>query len=291
MTPTAARTTSSSDPRPARVSPTAALAAAAARLAAVSETPRLDAELLMAHALGTTREGLLLGRSPDTVPAGFEALVARRLDHEPVAYIVGRREFWTIDIVVGPGTLVPRPDSETLIDAALAHFRGTAGPASILDLGTGSGALLLAALAEWPRANGLGVDVSSAALTYAAANADRLGLTDRARILRGSWAGDGRTYDLVLCNPPYIAEGVALPRAVADHEPHEALFAGPDGLACHRAIAPLLAGQLGPGGVACIEIGADQGERAAALFQAEGLSVGLRRDLAGRDRCLVITCA
>ena len=137
----------------------AALAAATRRLAAVSDTPRLDAELLMAHALGTTREQLLLRHLDDSAPATFASLIDRRLTHEPVAYITGTRDFWTISLTVGPGVLIPRPDSETLIEAAVEHFAGRA-PATILDLGTGPGTLLLAALAEWPDAYGLGIDES-----------------------------------------------------------------------------------------------------------------------------------
>ena len=147
-----------------------ALADAAVRLAAVSDTARLDAELLMAHALGVARDDLLLRRLDGEAPAAFEPLVARRRAHEPVAYITGRRAFWTIELSVGPGVLVPRPDSETLIEAAIAHF-GARTPARILDLGTGPGTLLLAALDQWPEATGLGVDASEAALAWARRNA------------------------------------------------------------------------------------------------------------------------
>ena len=125
-----------------------ALADAAARLAATSGTARLDAELLMAHALGISREALLLGRLDGDAPAGFAALVDRRLKHEPIGYISGRKPFWTIELEVGPGTLIPRPDSETLIEAAVERF-GSAGPGTVLDLGTGPGTLLLAALDQW----------------------------------------------------------------------------------------------------------------------------------------------
>ncbi len=264
----------------------AALAAAAARFS--SPTPRLDAELLMAHALGVSREAMLLGLLDAPTPQSFAALVDRRARHEPVAYITGARAFWTIDLAVGPGVLVPRADSETLIEAAVDHF-GARAPATVLDLGTGSGALLLAALDQWPGATGIGVDRSEAAIRAARANADRLGMTDRARIMSGGWTGVGGPHDLILCNPPYIANGEALPREVADHEPAEALFAGDDGLDDYRMIAPVLARQIAPGGVACIEIGATQAAAVAALFTAHGLSVVVRRDLAGRDRCLVAT--
>ena len=163
-----------------------ALAAAAAELAPVSDTPRLDAELLMAHALGVSREDLLLQHRGRATPPAFAPLLRRRLAREPVAYIIGRRAFWTIEIEVGPGVLVPRPDSETSIEAALALF-GEVGPATILDLGTGPGTLLLAALDQWPDATGLGVDRSDAALEFAARNAARLGLAGRARFAQGNW--------------------------------------------------------------------------------------------------------
>lgn len=263
-----------------------ALAAAAARFG-FSATARLDAELLLAHALGITRERLLLTLDDQRVPAAFATLVERRAAHEPVAYITGRRAFWTIELEVGPGVLVPRADSETLLDAAVARFAGTAGPRSILDLGTGPGTLLLAALDEWPAAHGVGVDASAVALDYARRNAARLGLADRAVFLEGGWSGDGRAHDLVLCNPPYVEAGAALPDEVARFEPAEALFAGADGLDDYRALAPLLPRSLAPGGVACVEIGATQAEAVTGLFEREGLRVELRRDLAGRDRCLV----
>ena len=265
-----------------------ALADAAARFA-FSATPRLDAELLLAHALGITRERLLLTLGDHTVPPAFAALVERRAGHEPVAYITGTRAFWTIDLHVAPGVLIPRADSETLLEAAVDHFAGTPGPRTILDLGTGSGALLLAALDQWPAARGTGVDASPAALAIARDNAVRLGMETRATIITGGWDGDGARHDLILCNPPYVADDADLPPEVRDHEPASALFAGADGLDDYRRIAPLLRAQLAPGGVACIEIGHDQGDSAAALFRAAGLGVALRRDLGGRARCLVVT--
>ncbi|MET0270924.1 MAG: peptide chain release factor N(5)-glutamine methyltransferase [Sphingomonas sp.] len=263
----------------------AALAAAAARLA--GDTPRLDAELLMAHALAIPRETLLMRHLDDPVPAGFAALLDRRIAHEPVAYITGGRAFWTIDLVVGPGVLVPRADTETLLEAAVAHFAGTPGPARILDLGTGSGALLLAALDEWREARGVGIDRSPEALAVAADNAARLGLADRARIMTGGWAGTGERFDLILCNPPYIAADAVLPPEVARYEPPSALFAGADGLDDYRVIAPLLPAQIAPGGMAAIEVGAGQAADVAALLFAQGLDTAVAHDLAGRARCVI----
>jgi len=266
-----------------------ALAGAARRLAGASETPRLDAELLLAAALGIERQALLLSDLEEEAPAGFEPLVVRREKGEPVAYIVGRRGFWTIELDVAPGVLVPRPDSETLIEAAVAHF-GAEGPRSILDLGTGSGALLLAALDQWPAARGIGIDRCPRALAIARANSERLGLADRAQFRLGDWAeGIEQSFDLILCNPPYVETGADLPRDVVEWEPHEALFAGADGLDDYRRIAPQISGLLGGGGIACVEIGLGQAAAVGALFAAAGLRVDERKDLGGRTRCLILT--
>jgi release factor glutamine methyltransferase len=266
-----------------------ALNAAAGRLAAVSDTARLDAELLMAHAVGVERETLLLHRLEEEAPAGFRPLVDRRLAHEPVAYITGRRAFWTIELEVGPGVLIPRPDSETLIEAAIAHF-GKKGPATILDLGTGPGTLLLAALEQWPDAVGTGVDNSDEALAYARRNAERLGLADRARIVSGDWGGGlSERYDLVLSNPPYVGLGAELPPEVAGYEPAAALYAGTTGLDAYLSLAQILSHFLAPGGVACLEIGAGQRKDVAALLAVQGFTIESRRDLRGIERCLVLT--
>ena len=253
------------------------------RLAATSETPRLDAELLMAEALGVSREAMLLGAGEAEAPARFDELVARRLAHEPVAYILGRRAFWTIELAVGPGTLIPRPDSETLIEAALAHF-GAEGPTRILDLGTGPGTLLLAALDQWPRATGLGIDASEDALAYARRNA-----IDRAEFRLGDWdTGIDERFDLILCNPPYVEADADLPADVAGHEPHGALFAGADGLDAYRLLAPRFARLIAPGGIACLEIGAGQRGAVAGLMRGAGFTVESRNDLKGIARCLIL---
>lgn len=264
----------------------AALTEAAARLGAVSDTPRLDAELLMAHALGVEREQLLLDAARLPVPEGFAALLERRMAHEPVAYIVGYRDFWSVRIAVGPGVLIPRSDSETLIEAALAHF-GKRGPAAILDLGTGPGTLLIAALAEWPEARGLGMDISDVALRYARTNAAQLLKPERATFRTGNWA-DGLTgpYDLILANPPYIEEGSMLDQQVADHEPPGALFAGADGLDDYRRILPALRPLLAADGIAIVEIGWQQRVAVTELAEQNRLAVTCYRDLGGRDRAL-----
>lgn len=265
-----------------------ALAAAAARLAAVSDTPRLDAELLMAHALNVSREALLLDRWADQVPAAFEALLARRLAHEPVAYIIGRRDFWTIALEVGPGVLIPRPDSETLIEAAVEHF-GDEAPGRILDLGTGPGTLLLAALDQWPAASGIGVDASPAALAYARRNAGRLGLASHAGFRLGDWSeGLGQAFDLILCNPPYVDAGAALAPAIARWEPAEALYAGADGLDAYRRLAPQVRALIAPGGIFCLEIGAGQAPAVRQIFAGERFTIASRSDLNGIERCLIV---
>lgn len=269
-----------------------ALNEATQRLASVSDTPRLDAELLMAHALGLSREALLLGSRDAPAPAGFDALVDRRAAHEPIAYITGTRDFWTISLAVAPGVLIPRPDSETLIEAAIEYFASPTGngrgPSSILDLGTGSGALLLAALSEWPEAHGLGIDASDLALEIASANARRLGLTPRVRFALGDWgAGLSERFDLILCNPPYIELGASLSADVIDYEPESALFAGSDGLDAYRRLIPQLPPLLSPEGAIAVEIGATQAAAVSDLFVSNGLTPLVRHDLGGRDRAIV----
>ncbi len=244
----------------------------------------------MAHALGTTREQLLLRHLDDSAPNTFASLIDRRLAHEPVAYIIGTRDFWTISLAVGPGVLIPRPDSETLIEVAVEHWPDVEAPLRILDLGTGPGTLLLAALAQWSEAHGLGIDASPEALDYARRNAELLNLADRAAFRIGNWAeGVAGDFDLILCNPPYIAIGESLPAEVREHEPGAALFAGVDGLDDYRIIAAQLPRLIAPGGMAAIEIGATQAGAVSALLTAQGLKVAVRRDLAGRDRCVIAT--
>ncbi len=241
----------------------------------------------MAHALGVSHQDLLLKHLHDPAPAAFAALVTRRLNHEPVAYITGSRGFWSVEIGVGPGVLVPRADSETLIEAAVAHFAGSDGPKRILDLGTGPGTLLLAALAEWPDAKGLGVDASDIAIDYARRNADALGMAARIDLRRGDWANDlDGQFDLILGNPPYIGSAEELGPEVRDHEPASALFAGADGLDDYRRIIPDLPRLLAPGGMAVLEIGWKQGEAVSALMRAAGLDPVLHHDLGGRPRAV-----
>jgi release factor glutamine methyltransferase len=270
-----------------------ALDDAVRQLSPTSETPRLDAELLLAEAFHIDRDRLLLSPPARDVPERFWQMVDRRKGGEPIAYITGRRAFWNIDLHVGPGVLVPRPDSEVLIASAIEHFDGAGNkPARVLDLGTGPGTLILAALDVWPEATGLGVDVSRQALSYASANARRLGFEGRAKLLQGDWAkGLLETFDLILCNPPYIAEGAELGPGVAEYEPDEALFAGREGLDAYRELAPQLPRLLNRGGLAAIEIAPDQGEAVTRLLARDGLVATIADDLAGRSRAVLLTWA
>ena len=265
-----------------------AIREAAAALAKVSDTPRLDAELLMAHVLGLSRSEMLLRAMHDEVPEGIARLVLRRLAHEPVAYIVGHQEFWGLEFQLNDAVLIPRADSETVVRAALA-----ARPEArrVLDLGVGSGALLLALLSELPEATGIGIDASAMAVGVAAANIERLGLIGRARIVPFDWHRPeqmrqlGR-FDLIVSNPPYVEDDAALATQVREHEPHLALFAGPEGLEAYRALLPQVPDLLEPDGVAVFEIGPTQAEAVTAIAAGAGLSAALHRDLAGRPRAL-----
>jgi len=267
-----------------------ALADAARDLSETSDTARLDAELLMAEALHIDRDRLILSPPDRAVPKRFWNMVKRRTAGEPIAYITGRRAFWNIDLHVGPGVLVPRPDSEVLIVSAIEHFQGRDAPKRILDLGTGPGTLLLAALDIWPEATGLGIDVSRRAMSYAAANARRLGIDPRVKLQIGDWAeGVQESFDLILCNPPYIAEGAELGPGVREYEPDEALFAGQYGLDAYRALAPQLPRLLSKGGLAAVEIGAGQAEAVKDLLARDGLKAEVAKDLGDRPRAVLLT--
>jgi release factor glutamine methyltransferase len=267
-----------------------ALDDATRQLNRTSDTARLDAELLMAEALHIDRDRLLLAPPDRDIPKRFWSMVKRRAKGEPVAYITGRRAFWNIDLHVGPGVLVPRPDSEVLIASAIEHFEATGGPRRILDLGTGPGTLLLAALDIWPEATGVGTDVSRRAMSYASANARRLGFEGRLKLKLGNWAeGITDSFDLILCNPPYIAEGAELGPGVREYEPDEALFAGKSGLDAYRALAPQLPRLLNKGGLAVIEIGVGQADAVTDLLARDGLSAKVANDFGDRQRAVLLT--
>lgn len=267
-----------------------AIRAAAERLSASSDTARLDAELLMAHALGVSRSQMLLHAMRDPVPVSFDQLIDRRARCEPVAYILGKQEFYGREFAVEPGVLIPRGDSETLIEAALGRAPGAR---RVLDLGTGSGALLISAVLELGSATGIGIDASPTAIRVAAANAQALGLTGaRARFIERDWTRPGWTddlgrFDLVLCNPPYVEADANLDPDVRDYEPAEALFSGPKGLDDYRAIIPELGKLLERNAVAIFEIGATQAGAVKEIAEAFGFVVETRHDLANRPRALV----
>lgn len=264
---------------------------AASRLSETSDTARLDAEVLMTHALGVTRSQLLLGRMRDPAPEGFAALVERRAAHEPVAYITGTAEFYGLELAVTPATLIPRGDTETLIEAAREALAARP-PARILDLGTGTGALLLAALSVWPEAQGVAIDRSAETLAVAQTNADRHAPAARLLVAdwtKPGWSADLGRFDLILTNPPYVEDAAELDTSVRAFEPAGALFSGPEGLDDYRVLVPQLPGLMAPGGVAMVEIGWRQAEAVAAIGAAAGLSSRVHRDLGGRDRVVAFS--
>ncbi|MEM8826228.1 MAG: peptide chain release factor N(5)-glutamine methyltransferase [Pseudomonadota bacterium] len=254
------------------------------------ETSRLDAELLAAHVAGRDRAAVLMHEDIAFDTDAYEHLIQRRATGEPLAYIIGHAEFWSLTLAVGPAVLIPRADSECLIEAAL---EAAEPPARILDLGTGSGCLLLAALSEVEGASGTGIDASADALSIAGANAEALGLDGRAEVRAGNWcAGLTEAFDLILCNPPYVGTADTLGPGVREHEPGTALFAGADGLAAYREILPQIADRLAPAGLAIFEIGRGQADAVEGLARAAGLApAGRRRDLAGHERALIFTLA
>ncbi len=313
------------------------LADGARRLAEAGiESARLDARLLLAHALGIPPDELV-GNSPlrlarahavatrrslDTSPvttgeersstpsvsspvygggvssvaadeteggivARFDSLIARRATGEPLAYIVGHKEFWSLEFEVGPGALVPRPDSETLIEQALKLYPDRTEPLEVLDLGTGTGCLLIALLSEYPNARGTGIDASEQALDWARRTLARHGLEARCRLIAGDWARARGPADVILANPPYVRSDKAA--ALARFEPLAALDGGADGLEAYRALAPRIAPLLKPKGCAFFELGAGQAEAVAAIMQARMLEIaGIAADLAGVERCMVV---
>lgn len=270
--------------------------AAAALAAAGLDNVRLEARLLLGRAAGLSTEQLI-ARGNDPAPAAvagaLRELTARRIKREPMAYILGEREFWGLPFKVSPAVLVPRPDSETVIEAALALMPDRNRPWNILDLGLGSGCLLLTLLREFPVAHGVGVEVSEQALAVAQANAAALGVDGRARLVLGDWRQStwterlGGPFDLLVSNPPYIETGVidSLMAEVSRFEPRLALDGGPDGLAAYRAIAAAAAELVVPGGRMLIESGMNQASEIYRIFQPTGFTAEAPwKDLGGVDR-------
>lgn len=270
----------------------AALAGAAGQLAAAGvPDPARDARRLLAAALGVGADRLTLIADAPVWPGAaeaFAAMVRERARFRPVAQIVGVRAFWGRDFAVSGAVLDPRPETETLVALALGH----PAPRRVLDLGTGSGAILVTLLAEWPDTTGVGTDVDPAALAVAAANAERLGVSARAAFREADWLdGVAGTFDLVVSNPPYIAEAeiAGLAPDVRDWEPRHALTPGPTGLESYRRIAAGLGPVLAPGGRGLFEIGAAQGPAVAGVFTAAGFAVrAVHADLDGRDRVVEV---
>ena len=259
--------------------------------AAGVDGPVIDARLLVEAAADATRADII--GDPHRVLSEEQArrlddYLSRRERREPISHILGRKGFWKVMLRVTPQVLTPRPDTETILDVVLPLFpegRRT----TVLDLGVGSGAILLSILAERPGARGLGVDVSEEALAVARENAANLGLAGRTAFLRGDWTQglDDEGFDLVVANPPYIpsAEIETLEPEVRDHEPLLALDGGPDGLAAYRVLAPQILRVLKPGGVFAVEIGAGQSRDVETLFRTAGADqVRTHKDLANRDR-------
>lgn len=257
------------------------------------DTPGLDARLLLQRAGSLSREDIILDParqlSADALTA-FAGLIARRTAREPVSRILGEREFYGRVFQVTTAVLDPRADTETLIDAALGAMRPDA---RILDLGTGSGAIIVTLLAECPGAAGVATDISAEALAVARANAERLGVADRLQFLSGDWFDPvAGTFDLIVSNPPYIPRGAiaALSADVRDFDPHIALAGGEDGLDPYRAIARGASAHLAADGAILVEIGAGQEGDVAEIFEASGLRFASRhRDLGSHDRCLVFS--
>jgi release factor glutamine methyltransferase len=271
----------------------------AARLAAAGiENARSEAWLLLTAATGAERAALLAGAVPTlstAQAAALEAMMRRRETREPIAYILGAKEFWSLSLEVDPTVLIPRPETETVVEAALDQIGDRTAALRILDLGTGSGCLLLALLSELPSATGLGVDASPAALSMAKRNAERLGLAAQAAFRQGRW-GEGlrERFDLIVSNPPYVtqAEWDRLQPEIRCFEPKAALVAGAEGLAAYRELAPDCARLLAPNGALVLEIGFGQADAVSAILAARGLEVfERRRDLAGIERCVVASHA
>jgi release factor glutamine methyltransferase len=274
-----------------------ALARAAKRLGGAGiERAQAEARILLESATGRGRGQIIAFPEHALTPAQgdhFDKLVSRRCSREPVSRILGRREFWSLNFAVSPATLDPRPDSETLVAAVLARIPDRNAALTLLDLGTGTGCLLLALLSELPQARGVGIDISADARDTAASNAAALGMADRAEFRLGDWARDiSAQFDVIVSNPPYIEstsiDGLA--PEVAQFDPRGALDGGADGLSAYRALIPQAVERLKPGGLLALEIGAGQGDAVRALAPEVALTdLGGARDLAGIERCLLFS--
>jgi len=265
----------------------------AAGLFRTSETPMLDARILIKAALGLDDAALIASERRDVTQQEaevFRSLVIRRMRSEPIAHIVGSREFWGLDILVKPGILVPRADSEVIISIA-TNKRSLDAPLRVLDLGTGSGCLLCALFASFPNAHGIGVDINPIAVELAEKNLSRLGFSERATILNSNWMDEVHgQFDLIVSNPPYIPthdEGV-LPQEVRDYEDHTALFSGPDGMDDYRRILGNIRSYLAPQSLLIFEVGDGQAEALEVCFGQLGppINMGIEADLRDMPRAI-----
>jgi release factor glutamine methyltransferase len=269
--------------------------AARLRKAGIGDARR-DARLLLAHAIGAGLE-IVIGFPERPISAAelasYESLIARRARREPVSRILEQREFWSLLFRLTADTFDPRPDSETLVEAILERVVDRSAPLRILDLGTGTGCLLLALLSALPRASGLGIDISAQAVTVARANAEALGLSARAGFRCADWgSGAEGFWQVIVSNPPYIVEGALprLPPEVALYDPPTALLGNADGLGAYRALVPHAARLLAPGGVIAVEVGRGQAASVESILAKAGLKcLERRRDLSGIDRCILAT--
>ncbi|MEJ0078973.1 MAG: peptide chain release factor N(5)-glutamine methyltransferase [Alphaproteobacteria bacterium] len=258
------------------------------------ESPELDARVLIGHVLGLDHAGLAAAEKQELRTSAverIEAFAMRRLGGEPVARIVGEKEFWGLSFRMTPAVLVPRPETETVVELALSLI-DRAAPLRIADLGTGSGAILLALLSELPQARGIGIDIAADALDTARINAERLALADRADFAVCDFAAAQGAFDLVVSNPPYVASGdiAHLAPEVREHDPHRALDGGADGLAAYRTIAAVAPGLLRPDGYLIVEMGVGQEAAVRKFFTQNGLAIRtVRHDLSGISRVLAAT--
>lgn len=261
------------------------------------EMSQRDVDMLLEEALNITSLDIMLQPDRQVSPEeskAFQSFLDRRLAHEPISQILGRRDFWSLTFIVNRHCLTPRPDSETLIEQALKAIPDRDKPLKILDMGTGSGCLLLSLMSEYPKSRGVGLDLSEQALAVAAANAQRLGFAERCDFLISDWAEQlpsTATFDVILSNPPYISEEERYDLApdVRDYEPDMALFADENGYLEYQKLAKIIPEHLKEGGMAFLEIGHTQGRGVQEIFQkTDAIDIQLTQDLAGRDRCVIL---
>ncbi|MFT7434162.1 MAG: release factor glutamine methyltransferase [Alphaproteobacteria bacterium] len=269
-----------------------ALQQAVTTLKGVSDSAALDASLLMSHATGLTKIELFM-RDENVLTEmqlnAFDALIVRRQTSEPIAYILGEKEFWALPFKVVPSVLIPRPDTETMVATLVAAVADKNAEGLVADLGVGSGALLLSILSEFEKFKGVGVDMNDTALEIARENAINLGFSDRATFVKSHWLDAvDEMFDIVVSNPPYIETSTvaSLMDDVKDHEPMSALDGGADGLACYRSLIPSAYDKLNKGGLLLLEIGYNQKETVSHLLSKGWKNVQCFKDLAGHDRVI-----